>query len=62
MNININMDFQEKTNLFKVRKTILEMIEDRGYSIPDEENISFEEFITKYNNKNLDIFINNSDG
>jgi DNA-directed RNA polymerase I, II, and III subunit RPABC1 len=56
------MDFQEKTNLFKVRKTILEMIEDRGYSIPDEENISFEEFITKYNNKNLDIFINNSDG
>ncbi len=55
------MDFQEKSDLFKVRKTILEMISDRGYSIPDEENISFEEFIAKYNNKNLDIFINNGD-
>lgn len=55
------MDFQDKSDLFKVRKTILEMISDRGYSIPDEENISFEEFIAKYNNKNLDIFINNGD-
>lgn len=55
------MDFQDKSDLFKVRKTVLEMISDRGYSIPDEENISFEEFIAKYNNKTLDIFINNGD-
>ena len=41
------MDFQEKSDLFKVRKTILEMISDRGYSIPDEENISFEEFSSR---------------
>ena len=51
------MDFQEKKNLYKVRETILEMIVDRGYTIPDSENISFEQFEIKYNNKNLDIYI-----
>ena len=34
------------------------MLVDRGYLIPDSEKISFEEFIIKYNNKNLDIYIN----
>ena len=51
------MDFQEKKNLYKVRETILEMITDRGYTIPESENISFEQFEIKYNNKNLDIYI-----
>jgi DNA-directed RNA polymerase I, II, and III subunit RPABC1 len=51
------MDFQEKKNLFKVRKTILEMISDRGYHVPESENINFEQFVIKYNNKNIDIFI-----
>jgi DNA-directed RNA polymerase subunit H (RpoH/RPB5) len=55
----INMDFEEKKNLFKVRKTILEMINDRGIHVPDIENITFEEFTIKYNNKNLDIYIEN---
>ena len=52
------MEFQDKNILFKVRKTILEMISDRGYIIPPSENISFEEFSIKYNNKNIDIYIN----
>ena len=52
------MDFQEKKTLYKVRETILEMINDRGFTIPETENISFEEFSIKYNNKNLDIYIN----
>ena len=52
------MDFQEKKSLYKVRETILEMISDRGITIPESENISFEEFSIKYNNKNLDIYIN----
>ena len=51
------MDFQEKKSLYKVRETILEMINDRGITIPESENISFEEFSIKYNNKNLDIYI-----
>ena len=55
------MDFQDKKNLYKVRKTILEMIQDRGYNIPEIENISFEEFLIKYNNKNIDIFIDDID-
>jgi DNA-directed RNA polymerase I, II, and III subunit RPABC1 len=56
------MDFQDKKNLFKVRKTVIEMIQDRGFSIPESENISFEVFMLKYENKNLDIFIENDDG
>jgi DNA-directed RNA polymerase I, II, and III subunit RPABC1 len=52
------MDFQDKKNLYKVRETILEMISDRGYYVPESENITFEQFILKYNNKNIDIFIN----
>jgi len=52
------MDFQEKKILYKVRKTILEMIEDRGYYIPESEKITFEQFGIKYNNKNIDIYIN----
>jgi DNA-directed RNA polymerase I, II, and III subunit RPABC1 len=51
------MDFQDKKNLFKVRQTLLEMIEDRGYYIPENIKITLEEFIILYNNKNLDIFI-----
>jgi DNA-directed RNA polymerase I, II, and III subunit RPABC1 len=52
------MDFQDKNTLYKVRKTILEMIADRGFIIPEVENITFEQFTAKYNNKNIDIYIN----
>lgn len=52
------MDFQDNKNLYKVRQTILEMIADRGYNIPESENITIEEFIIKYNNRNIDININ----
>ena len=52
------MDFlKDKKDLFKVRQTLLEMIEDRGFSLPDIEKITFEEFSIKYDNKNLDIYI-----
>ena len=52
--------FQDKKNLYKIRGTILEMITDRGYGVPESEKLSFEEFSIKYNNKNLDIYINDS--
>lgn len=52
------MDFQDKNKLYKVRETILEMINDRGYLVPESEKITFEQFVLKYNNKNIDIFIN----
>ena len=55
------MDFQDKKILYKVRKTIIEMITDRGYVIPEIENLTFEQFMIKYNNKNLDIFINDKE-
>jgi len=52
------MDFQDKNTLHKVRKTVLEMIADRGFIIPEVEDITFEQFTAKYNNKNVDIYIN----
>ena len=52
------MDFlKDKKDLYKVRQTLLEMIGDRGYTVPDIEKITFEEFNIKYNNKNIDIYI-----
>jgi DNA-directed RNA polymerases I, II, and III subunit RPABC1 len=55
------MDFLEKKSLFKVRKTVLEMLADRNFIIPKEEQISFEEFDIRYkNNKNINIFIDSN--
>ena len=51
------MDFTERQNLFNVRKTVLELLEDRNYIIPESEKINFDDFTIKFNNKNLDIFI-----
>ena len=51
------MEFKEKEDLFKCRTTVLEMLEDRGYLIPDVEKITFEIFQQKYDQKNIDIFI-----
>jgi len=53
--------FQDKKNMFKVRQTLLEMIKDRGFIVQDNENITFEEFIIKYDNKNLDIYIDDKE-
>lgn len=55
------MDFQDKKNLFKVRQTLLEMIQDRGYNISENQKVTLEEFIILYNNKNIDIFINDDE-
>ena len=52
------MDFQEIKKTYKIRQTVLEMLNDRGYIIPEVENITFEEFTLKNNNRNIDIYIN----
>jgi DNA-directed RNA polymerase I, II, and III subunit RPABC1 len=50
-------------NLFKSYKTILELLTDRGYMIPDEiHEVNLETFIIMYNNKNIDLLINNAEG
>jgi DNA-directed RNA polymerase I, II, and III subunit RPABC1 len=54
------MDFQEIKKNYKIRQTVLEMLNDRGHIIPEIENITFEEFLLKYNNRNIDIYINDS--
>ena len=54
------MDFEERKKLFNIRNTVIEMLEDRNYVIPDSEIINFDEFTLKFKNKNIDIFIDNS--
>ena len=54
------MDYKEKENFYKIRKTILEMIEDRGILIPEVEKLTFEQFCIKYSSNKLDIFINDT--
>jgi len=52
------MDFEDRNNLYKIRKTVLEMLNDRGYIIDNNLEVSFEEFTSMYNNNNINIFLN----
>lgn len=54
------MDFEERKTLYNIRKTVIEMLEDRNYIVPDSEKINFDDFTLKFKNKNIDIFIDNS--
>lgn len=55
------MDFEERKTLFNIRKTVIEMLQDRNYIIPQSELINFDDFSIKFKNKNLDIFIDNTE-
>jgi DNA-directed RNA polymerases I, II, and III subunit RPABC1 len=55
------MDFQEQNRLFKVRKTSLEMVTDRGITVPTQFDITFEEFKAQYDAKNIDIYIHDEE-
>lgn len=52
------MDFEDRNNLYKIRKTVLEMLNDRGFTIDNQLDITFEEFTSMYNNNNINIYIN----
>jgi len=51
------MDYKDKKNLFKVRKTVLEMLADRKYDVPENFHISFEDFLLLLEENNLDIHL-----
>ena len=54
------MDYKEKTKLFKIRKTLIEMLEDRKYTITDEiRNVNIQHFIAQYENNEIDIILDN---
>ena len=51
------IQLQEK-KLYKIRKTCLEMLDDRKYVISDIiKNISYDDFKKMFNNKNIDLKI-----
>ena len=51
------MDYKEKKNLYKCRETVLEMLEDRGYLVPENFKLSFENFLLIFEENNLDIHL-----
>lgn len=52
------MDFIEKKNTYRARKTILEMLEDRKYIVPDADKaVSFSEFIQMFDTDNYNLHI-----
>lgn len=56
------MDFQEQDRLFKVRTTVLEMIEDRSIRIPViDKNLTAEQFTVQYQANNIDIYIHDEE-
>ena len=55
------MDYQEKKNLYKCRKTVLEMLTDRGYPVPENFNISFDDFLLLLEENNLDLYLINGE-
>ena len=53
------MDYKDKQDFFKIRKTLLEMLVDRKYKVPPELlNITFDEFNVMIENDNIDIYVN----
>ena len=54
------MDYKEKTKLFKIRKTLLEMLEDRKYKIPDDiKDLNLQHFMAQYESSEIDITLDN---
>ena len=49
------MDFEERKTLYNIRKTVIQMLEDRHYTVPESEKINFDDFTIKFKNKNIDI-------
>jgi DNA-directed RNA polymerase I, II, and III subunit RPABC1 len=49
---------QDYHNYFKIRKTVIKMLEDRGYYIPDrEKEMKFEDWKSNQKNKQLICFL-----
>jgi DNA-directed RNA polymerase I, II, and III subunit RPABC1 len=51
------MDYQDKLNLYKCRKTVLEMLADRAYPVPENFNIGFQDFALLLEQNNLDLYL-----
>ena len=57
------MDYHQrmKNKYFKVRKTLLEMLEDRHYNVPKSLYVGFNEFSAIYDNNNFDFTVEHSE-
>lgn len=55
------MDQSHIKKYFNARKTMLEMLSDRGVNVPDNINVTFEEFILMFNKNELSITIKDID-
>ena len=52
------MDYKANLKLFNIRSTILEMLSDRKYDVPDEiKNIDINQFNAQYSENNINFYI-----
>ena len=52
------MDYKEKANLLKVRKTIIEMLKDRSYNVDNETaDVDIDQFVAMYDNENINFTV-----
>ena len=52
------MDYKENRKLFSIRSTILEMLSDRKYNIPDEiKSVDLDQFNAQHNENNINFYI-----
>ena len=51
------MDIAEKKNFFKAYKTVLEMLLDRGYTLPENLTLTYSQFEILYESNNLYIYL-----
>lgn len=52
------MNFEEKKDLYRVRHTTLEMLQDRNYVVPEDLlSLTFEQFAIQHEERNIDIYI-----
>lgn len=50
----LNSEVDEVTRLYRIRKTLMEMLNDRGYMVTDSDiNMTKDEFIAKYGGENI---------
>ena len=56
------MDNTEKNDLYQIRQIIIELIEDRGFTVPDiVKNVQISEFRIMFDNSNINLFIKNGE-
>ena len=56
------IDYNEKYTLYKIRNTLVELLEDRKYTVEDKYKVEFNEFCKYLEKNNIDIYATGEKG